>query len=53
MEKFLLKTLKTVSSVLTVVFIGLSYGGDPVAWAGSFGMSVASLALLFIPEEEF
>jgi len=50
MEKFLFKGIKTVSGVLTVVFCWLSYG-DSVAWAAAVGMSIASMTLLFLPEE--
>jgi small-conductance mechanosensitive channel len=49
MEKILFKSLRTVSTALTVLFVFLSYGGDPVAWAASVGMSVASLAILLVP----
>jgi len=50
-EKVLFKGLKIVSSLLTVIFIALSYGVAPVAWAGSVGMAIASLVLLLVPAE--
>jgi len=50
-EQKILKSLKIVSGMLTVLFVFWSYGGDPVAWAASVGMAVASLMLLFVPEE--
>jgi len=50
MEKILIKGLKAVSGVLTVVFCWLSYG-DSVAWAAAVGMAIASMMLLFLPEE--
>jgi hypothetical protein len=48
-EQKMFKGLKIVSNTLTVVFCWLSYG-DPVAWAATLAMAVASLTLLLVPE---
>jgi len=53
MEKKIFKGLRLTTGILMVVFTFLSYGGDPVAWAGALATGVASLMLMLIPEEEF
>jgi hypothetical protein len=50
MEKRIFKGFQFATGALTVVFVFLSYGGDPVAWAAAVGMSVAALLTLFLPE---
>jgi len=54
MEKFILKTLKVISTTFTVIFIALGYGTyNPVSWAASLAMAVASVSLILLPEELF
>jgi len=50
MEQKIFKGLQLTAGALTVVFVFLSYGGDPVAWAAAIGMSIASMMLLFVPK---
>jgi len=50
MEKKIFKGLRLTTGILMVIFTFLSYG-DSVAWAGALSMAVASLMLLFLPEE--
>ena len=48
----MIKSLRIVSASLAAIFACLNYGGyDPVVWAGTLGMIVATISLLLVPEE--